>query len=277
MVSAACKPRIAKAQAGGRKGPWNDLPGGALVPHHFVPPEQIKAGRFWLSPDEARHVAVVLRHKPGDEIGLFDGEDRAFRGVLESVSPERVEGRVVAQAPAEPKPYRLRLAQALPKGDTLEWILEKGTELGVDAFAPLTTERVVGRVPADRLEARLERWKKIMTAAARQCGRAGLPAVAAPVGLDRALEAVAPGDLVLVPWESEAGKTLKDALKEWREKGSTEGRTIHVIIGPEGGLAPQEVERAKARGAVPVTLGQRILRTETAGMAVAAAILYEYS
>lgn len=247
------------------------------MPHHFVPPEQIKAGRFWLAPEEAHHVAVVLRHKAGDEIGLFDGENNAYRGVLETVSPEKVDGRVVAQAPAAAKPYRLRLVQALTKGDKLEWILEKGTELGVDAFAPLTTERTVGRVPADRLDARLERWKKIVTAAARQCGRADLPVVAAPVGLDRALEALAPGDLALVPWEAAQGTTLKDALGAWRKKGSTDGKTIHVIIGPEGGLAPAEVERAKARGAVPVTLGQRILRTETAGLAVASGILYEYS
>ncbi len=247
------------------------------MPHHFVPPEQIKAGRFWLSPDESRHVAVVLRHKSGDEIDLFDGENNAYRGVLESVGPERVEGRVAARAPGAVKPYRLRLAQALPKGDKMEWILEKGTELGVDAFAPTTTERSVGRVPADRLEARLERWKKIVTAAARQCGRADVPSVDAPVGLDRALAAAAPGDLVLVPWESAAGTTLKGALGAWRQKGPTGGATIHVIIGPEGGLSPNEVERAAARGAVPLTLGPRILRTETAGLAVAAGLLYEYS
>lgn len=247
------------------------------MPHHFVPPEQIKAGRFWLSPDESRHVAVVLRHKSGDEIDLFDGENNAYRGVLESVSPERVEGRVAARAPGAVKPYRLRLAQALPKGDKMEWILEKGTELGVDVFAPATTERSVGRVPADRLAARLDRWKKIVTAAARQCGRADVPAVEAPVGLDRALAAVAPGDLALVPWESAAGTTLKGALGAWRQKGSTEGATIHVIIGPEGGLSPNEVERASVRGAVPLTLGPRILRTETAGLAVAAGLLYEYS
>lgn len=245
------------------------------MPHFYVPPENIRGSYFWLNREESEHVARVLRKQPGEEIQLFDGADRSFRGVLETVTPSKVDGRVVAEEKQETPRYRLRLFQVLPKGDKMEWILEKGTELGIHEFVPVNSERSVGRVPAERLPARLERWEKIIRSAAQQCGRTDLPRVQTPLDWNAALARIEPDQWTFLPWESAAGTTLKAGLEAFRRERAAALPVINVIIGPEGGLSPDEVARAEARGARTVTLGPRILRTETAGLAAAAAFLYE--
>ncbi len=261
------------------------------MPHFFVPPGNIASGRFFLNPDESRHLAVVLRKKPGDQIRLFDGADRCYRALLGKVEPDRVEGTLLDEGTRGPfLPYRLRLFQGLPKGEKMEWILEKATELGAAEIVPVVTERSVGRVPPDRLSRRLERWRKIVLSAAKQCGRTDAPEVRAPVSFDEALALCGKDSLILFPWEGEEAKSLKGALKALRSGSPSPhpspmnggGRTsqeliqINLFIGPEGGFSPAEVEKARAAGAVTVTLGPLILRTETAGLMAASALLYEF-
>lgn len=248
------------------------------MPHFFVPPENVKAGRFVLAAEESRHLVRVLRKKAGDEVRLFDGVDRSFRGVLEDVSSERVSGRIVAELTPASAPYVLRLFQGVPKGNTLEWIIEKATELGVSEIVPLHTLRSVARVPAARTPAKLDRWEKIARAAAAQCGRADVPILSAPVEFNEALARFGTDELSLIAWEGEETKTLKSALSSAGQiKRTPDGRmsAINVMIGAEGGFDPGEVERARARGVIPVTLGPRVLRTETAGIFVASSLLYE--
>ena len=244
------------------------------MPHFFVSPKGIKAGRFELAPDESAHVARVLRKKPGDEIQLFDGVDRSYRGVLDVVTPDRVSGRLLSEVPSVKAPYVLRLFQGVPKGDTFEWIIEKATELGVSEIIPLHTLRSVARVPAPRAAAKLARWEKIARAAAAQCGRVDVPVLSAPLEFDEALARVTPQEAWLIPWEGEELKTLKSALSAFNKVGQMP-LPINVMIGPEGGFDLAEVDRARAKGVIPVALGPRILRTETAGIFVASALLYE--
>lgn len=238
------------------------------MPHFLVPPANVVDGRFHLEPAESRHLAVVLRKKAGDEVRLFDGVSRSFRARLDAVAPERVAGTVLAEESRPRLPYRLRLFQGLPKGDKMELILEKMTELGAAEIVPVETERCVARVPADRVAGKLARWGKIVLAAAKQCGRADLPTVSAPLSFDAALALCAPGETTLLPWEAEEKTTLREVL----ERTDAAAR-INLFIGPEGGFSPGEVEKARAKGAVPVTLGPLILRAETAGFAAAAGIL----
>lgn len=242
------------------------------MPHFFVSPKHISDGTFYLDPDESAHLARVLRKKPGDEVRLFDGVDRSFRAVLEEVRPERVAGRILAETAPLPSPYFLRLFQAIPKGDTFEWIIEKATELGVSEIVPMHTRRTVAKIPASREGAKHKRWEKVARAAAAQCGRADIPLISAPLDFDRALGRLGMGEVTLLAWEGEKTKTLKSLLPAI-EKGGR--RPANVMIGPEGGFDLSEVERARAHGVVPVTLGPRILRTETAGIFVASALLYE--
>ncbi len=244
------------------------------MPHFFISPENIKSPHFDLAAEESAHVARVLRKKAGDEVLLFDGVDHSYRGVLEVVSPERVSGKILAELPSVRVPYFLRLFQGIPKGDTLEWVIEKTTELGVSEIVPMHTERSVARVPRDRAAAKRARWEKIARAAAAQCGRADVPILSAPLEFDKVLSRVTPDETWLIPWEGETERTLKSVLTSVKKIGR---RPINVMIGPEGGFELGEVDRARLKGVVPVTLGPRILRTETAGIFVASALLYEWS
>ncbi len=244
------------------------------MPHFFVSPNNVRDGNFSLAPEESAHLARVLRKKPGEEVRLFDGVDRSYRGLLEIVTPERVSGRIVAELPPIDAPYFLRLFQGIPKGDTFEWIIEKATELGVSEIVPLQTLRSVARVPVSRAAAKQARWEKIARAAAAQCGRADVPLVSAPIAFETVLRGVAGDELWIIPWEGETDRTLKSVLSSVNKNGR---RPINVMIGPEGGFDPSEVNRARAAGVLPVTLGPRILRTETAGIFVASSLLYEWS
>jgi 16S rRNA (uracil1498-N3)-methyltransferase len=240
------------------------------MPHFFVPPENIRDTRFTLPAEESRHLATVLRKKRGEEILIFDGAGRNWRARVESVSPERVDGVILAEEPFVTVPWTLRLFQGLPKGDKFDWILEKLTELGAAEIIPLHTERSVPRLSAEKLPARVRRWEKIVLSAAKQSGQSRVPKVRAPVDFAEALQLLPPGSLTLLPWEGEENVTLKQALR-----GNNPSAVINIFIGPEGGFSPAEVRLAQGRGAVPVTFGRLIMRTETAALFAASALLYE--
>lgn len=250
------------------------------MPHFFVDPRNISDGRFVLDPDESAHVARVLRKKPGDTVRLFDGVDRSYEGVLDDATPGRVTGRILDQRSSEPTGPFVRLFQAIPKGDAFEWILEKTTELGVNEVVPFHARRNVARVARDRAAAKQSRWEKIVRAASAQCGRADVPTVSAPQEFEEILARLDPSQPTFLAWEGEETVSLKSALAA-RSSGEPradrkEGRLIvNMVVGPEGGFTPEEVSQARARGVVPVSLGPRILRTETAGLFVVGAVLYE--
>jgi 16S rRNA (uracil1498-N3)-methyltransferase len=244
------------------------------MPHFYVPPENIRGDRFVLAEEESRHVTTVLRKVPGDELRLFDGRGGSFQARIESVAEGRVAGRLMPLASAPETVPPVRLFQGLPKGPKFDWILEKAAELGVAEVVPMATDRSVARVPADRVQDRLRRWNKVLQAAAKQSGRTILPRVQAPLRFDEALTRCAGlGSLTVIPWEGEKDQTLPAVLRQ-RLAGTPPG-PINVFIGPEGGFTFEEVNRARAHGAVPVTLGSRILRTETAAVFVLSAISYE--
>jgi len=182
---------------------------------------------------------------------------------------------VVGRRDGPPEPQaRLILYQSLIKGDRFDWVLEKGTELGVARFVPLICQRgVVLRQPPER-RGREQRWRRIITEAAEQCGRSVLPEISPVTELDQALDSAS--GLRLLPWEEERALGLRKVLRQARAAEKTAGPpTVSLFVGPEGGFTRQEVERARARGVQVVSLGRRILRSETAGIAAAAAILYE--
>lgn len=241
--------------------------------------------RFWVSPQSLdtdpvslegegfKHLAKVLRLRVGDKVELFDGEGRAYLGEIQEIGRDRAWiSRVTLLAKQGESPLALCLLQGLPKGEKMEWILQKNTELGVEAFWPLLLQRCVVRLETDKKrEHKLERLEKVVQEAARQCGRQVVPRVLPPVGLKEALREIGPADRLLVPWE-EGGRPLAEVLNEMGPP--REGGRLFVLIGPEGGLTREEVQVAQGQGGQVVTLGPRILRTETAGMAVAAIAQY---
>jgi 16S rRNA (uracil1498-N3)-methyltransferase len=220
-----------------------------------------------LRGEVAHQMARVLRLRPGERVILFDGSGREWEARLTEVTPAAVRGEIEAERRNEAEPrLRLTLCQAALKGDHMDYVLQKGTEVGVAAFVPLLTERTVARGIDEH---KLTRWRRIVREAAEQSGRAVVPTVAAARSLPEAVRALADRPALLL-WEAERTTSLAEALR-LAARPLTE---LAIIVGPEGGVTAREAGDAIAAGAAPVSLGPRILRAETAGIVAASALLF---
>jgi len=245
------------------------------VHRFFVPDVNFQNQVVSIVGEEFKHLAGVLRLRPGDRVGLFDGAGREYLGVIESLEKDRAAVALQEELAADKEsPLNLFLVQGIPKGDKMELIIQKATELGVKGIVPLETGRTVVRLEGKKREERRERWQKVAVEAAKQCGRTVVPQVQLPQGLAEFLRSL-PGDRVLlIPWE-EGGQPLKSLLNG-PEFLTQLNIPIYILIGPEGGWEREEVALAEEYGAKAVTLGPRILRTETAGLAAISAIMYQW-
>jgi 16S rRNA (uracil1498-N3)-methyltransferase len=219
-----------------------------------------------LAADDARKARVVLRLRDGDRIEIADSGSQAF------VASVAIRGETVVATLAEAIPdargeaLRVDVAQAVPKGRKMDFVVEKLTELGVARIVPFVSQRCV----AGDAGTRVERWCRLARAAAQQCGRRDIPEVAEPAGFDALLSRFPEYDLILFAWELAPDVPLRDTLPAWLAGASR----VLAVVGPEGGFAHDEAERAEAAGARPVRLGRRILRTETAALALVAVLNY---
>ncbi|KJS11302.1 MAG: 16S rRNA methyltransferase [Peptococcaceae bacterium BRH_c8a] len=238
----------------------------------FVDPDDVHGDTVTVTGEEAHHISTVLRLGPGDIITLLDGKGSLYQCRIEEKSSGIVQCRVLEALPAggEP-PLRVVLLQGIAKGDRMDMVIQKGTELGASVFVPVHCRRSVVRLDAAKGAARRERWQRIAAGAAKQCRRALVPDVYEPVTWENALGLIPPGAPAFLPWEEESGRSLKQELQCRPAPAEA-----YIIIGPEGGLEPDEVDEARHRGVVPVSLGPRILRTETAGLAVISMVLYQW-
>ncbi|MHB8947381.1 MAG: RsmE family RNA methyltransferase [Bacillota bacterium] len=229
-------------------------------------------GSVSFGPDQLRQMTRVLRLRPDETVIAVvpGGPGEAGREFI-----ARPDGTVVAERLGQaPAPVPVTLFQGLPKGDRFELILQKATELGAAAVVPVLTERVVARPRPEQVPGKLTRWRAVAREAAEQCGRSDLPDVVAPVDWPAACAAASLADLALVPWENETAAGLKEIVRSDVSRTAARLR-VAVLIGPEGGLSPREVEAARRSGVRPVGLGPRILRTETAAVAALTMVLYE--
>ncbi|MGI6380061.1 MAG: 16S rRNA (uracil(1498)-N(3))-methyltransferase [Anaerolineae bacterium] len=240
-----------------------------MAPRFFVPPDWLSAERARLEGEAAHRVARVLRLRPGDEVELCDGSGQIFRVELIEVAPERAVGRVLAvERPAAESAVYLTLYQSVIREKRMAWLMEKGTEVGVDRFVPLTTERTVRAKEGQVNATRLSRWERIVREAAEQSRRTRVPLVSHAMTLEEACEECE-GIGLFCAAQIEA-PPLQLAVRElWRAKAQDVG----LFIGPEGGWSPAEIERAIAAELRPVSLGRRVLRAETAGVVATALAL----
>jgi 16S rRNA (uracil1498-N3)-methyltransferase len=234
-----------------------------------ISPERITGDRVAFDADETRHLVRVLRLGPGDVVTAADGRGGAWRVRLLTLGDTATGTIVGAASMAAESPLAISLVQGVAKGDRMETIVRAATELGVARVLPALTERTVVQLDAARWRERARRWQRVAREATKQCGRAVVPTVETPRPLAEWIAAEAPADLRLCFWEAE-GTPLRDVLAP----GDGPARRVTVIVGPEGGLSPEEVELARDAGYVAVTLGGRILRTETAGPAIVAILQY---
>ncbi|MEK7287597.1 MAG: RsmE family RNA methyltransferase [Elusimicrobiota bacterium] len=236
-----------------------------------------KDGSFVVEGDEAFHIVRVLRKKPGDILRLFDGRGEILWGKITVAETGRIWGRLLESPPKNWSgerhyPFELHLYQALPKGQKWDWVLEKGCEIGFDLFVPLITSRVIAKLDPAQLALKQERWKRVLSAAVKQCGRAKAPELAPLMNFDQAVKALTrrQGVLTLFAWESELAPNAAKALGHLPSPPSS----VAIFIGPEGGWSQEEVRLAQEAGFQMLSLGPYVLRTETAplvaaGMAIA--------
>ncbi|HEY8418804.1 MAG TPA: 16S rRNA (uracil(1498)-N(3))-methyltransferase [Limnochordales bacterium] len=227
-----------------------------------------------LGETDAQHVARVLRLRPGDRITLCDGRGFDYEAELAHVGGGQVTARVLSCAPSRGEPpLHLSLVQGIPKGDKMDLVVQKAVEVGVSRIVPVFTARTVVEWDAAKAQDRRRRWQRIAYEAAKQSHRGKVPVVAPVTTLERFLDDYDAGSdwgHLIVPWEEARDVGLRRVLRALAPGPAT------VVIGPEGGLEPAEVALAEARGGHTVTLGPRLLRTETAGAVAASIILYEW-
>jgi 16S rRNA (uracil1498-N3)-methyltransferase len=241
----------------------------------FLSPDNFAGARVALSSEVAHYLGAVLRLRAGEEFLALDGSGAAHRVRLVGESP-RLSGEIVETFPASDQPsVSLTLYQGLPKGKRLPLILQKATELGVAQIVPMLTARSQVRLAEQDTEHKLSRWTKIVTEAAEQCLRPQVPEVSPALDFAQALahwqQSGAAGLLLDEALAGEPGRGMRQALDELGKPAA-----MALFIGPEGGLAPQESEAARAAGLLPVSLGARILRTETAAIVACALVMHEY-
>jgi len=235
------------------------------MPHYYVKPENIFKKHFVVKGDEAYHLIRVLRVRVGQELNLFDGTSKLYTGKVEEVKKDEVIGSILeAKAGFLPK-IPVTLYQAIPKGERFDWLVEKGVELGLKKIVPLYTERSVTK---DISDSKIARWQRVALAASEQSGRPDIMEVASPMDFFEAIKSVPEKALAIIPWESEVTETVSSAAKKVGNLSEA-----HIFIGPEGGFTGREINSSVAKGVIAVTLGERILRAETAGLLAAILVL----
>ena len=246
--------------------------------HFFAEPQQILEDRIMIEGPDVRHIRNVLRMKPGEELLLSDGTGGDYTCCIEEFTEQTVVCRILRfEALDTEPPIQVYLFQGLPKADKLEHIIQKSVELGVYRIIPTMCARSVVRYDEKKQKSKQERWQKIAESAAKQSRRGLIPKVESLVSFSRALQMAAELDLVLIPYEN-----FKD-MAQTREvlHKILPGMRIGIFVGPEGGFEPDEVQRACAEpssngaGAEKISLGSRILRTETAPLMLLSVLMFQ--
>ncbi|MDD4169730.1 MAG: 16S rRNA (uracil(1498)-N(3))-methyltransferase [Desulfotomaculaceae bacterium] len=241
-------------------------------PHFFISADQIEDNRVSLNGPDVIHITKVLRLRPGENLICMDGRGKSYLVEIEKFFMGEVICTVQKEIPAPAaSPLRVTLVQGIPKGDKMDLIIQKGTELGVNLVIPLLCERTVVKLDEAKTLMRLKRWQRIALEAAKQCRRIDVPEICRPKGWEQVWTTLSPGAATLILWEEEVEYSFKEFFRQHPEL-----KAINIFIGPEGGFTREEVERTRFHGVRPVTLGPRILRTETAGLAVLALVQYQW-
>ena len=240
----------------------------------FVEPYQIEEEehRIHINGTDVNHIKNVLRMKCGEDVWISDGGNKEYHCQIEELGEDEVLLHILyAQEPEYELPNKIYLFQGLPKSDKMELIIQKAVELGVYEIIPMATARAVVKLDQKKAAAKVKRWQAISESAAKQSKRLLIPEVKEPVKFSEALKLASDLDVRLIPYELAEGmdgtRRIIQSVKP--------GQSVAVFIGPEGGFEEAEVELAKEAGFQAITLGRRILRTETAGMTVLSILMYQ--
>ena len=241
------------------------------MPRFFVEKENISENDITIVGEDVKHIKNVLRMKAGDEVTLCDGLGNDFSCVLNVFEKDFIEAKIIDKKKSEAESnLRITLYQGVAKGDKMDFIIQKNVEMGISRIVPVLTERTVVRFNDNKdREAKRQRWQRIATEASKQSGRGAITQVDMPMTFEQALKDSQGSEYVIVPYEKERDSSLKSTLL------GKKFESVAVFIGPEGGFSEDEIEKAISSKATPVTLGKRILRTETCGLVMVSILMYE--
>lgn len=239
--------------------------------HFFVAPEAVHGNFITITGSDVNHMKNVLRMKPGEELLISDGTGRDYLCRICHVKEDCMEAEILdGTYQGTELPAKLYLFQGLPKADKMEWIIQKAVELGVYEIIPVITKRTVVRLDAKKEEAKGKRWNAISESAAKQSRRSIVPKVKSPMSFPEAVKYAEELDFRFIPYEN-----YKDMEETRKILSQIEGKqSIGIFIGPEGGFEEAEVDLAVSGGCERISLGKRILRTETAGLAILSVLMF---
>jgi len=238
----------------------------------FVPKEAVRGKSILITGKEAHHILDVMRLGSLDKIVAFDGSGKEYVGFIKDTKPGIVSVEIVeTRTPSGPQGSKITLIQALPKKEKMDYIVEKSTELGVHSIIPVTTERTIPKWNASKSAAHVERWAKIVKEASKQCGRVDIPTVKGIMTFPESVKGAADYDLRLLAALTDETIRLKEALSGFK------GGKVVIAIGPEGDFTSREVNKAREAGFKLISLGLRVLKSDTAGLAALAILNYELS
>lgn len=239
--------------------------------HFFVTPSQVDDGLIYIEGSDVNHMKNVLRMRLGEEVAVSDGNNRQYICQVQDYEEERAVLKIIEEKPVDTElPSHIYLFQGLPKQEKMELIVQKCVELGIYKVVPVAMKRCVVKLDTKKAAKKVERWNGIAESAAKQAGRGFVPEVMPLQSYPEALETAKKLDVILVPYElAEGMEETKKILSSIRP-----GQSVGIFIGPEGGFEREEVERALEAGGQVVTLGKRILRTETAGLALLSVLMF---
>jgi 16S rRNA (uracil1498-N3)-methyltransferase len=238
----------------------------------FVPKSNIDGNNAIIDGEDVKHIYRVLRLQVGDKVSVNNSEGIEYIGQITSIDKKEVNINLLEENPINNEsPVEVYLFQGLPKSTKMDLIVQKNTELGVKAITPIITKRVVVKTELKEFK-KVDRWNKIALEASKQSKRSLVPQINVPIDFEQLLEELKKMDLVIVPYENQEGYGIKKLIRNIEKKNINK---IGIIIGPEGGFEESEILKLEEIGAQIVTLGPRILRTETAGFVCLSLIMYE--
>jgi 16S rRNA (uracil1498-N3)-methyltransferase len=241
------------------------------MPRFYVPHPKIEKGKLKVEGQSVRHIRNVLRLKKGDEMTVFDGSGKEYEGTIVGESSSSVIMAIQEVLPSKTEsPLEVTLAQSLLKGEKMDYLIQKATELGVREVVPFFSSRSIPLLEGSKRSARLRRWVKIAIEASKQCGRGVVPVIQPIQEYSGLLLSASQDSLCLILWERE-GARLGEVLTRVKEKTK-----VFFMVGPEGGFSEEEVENAKKAGFLPISLGERILRSETVSLSLLSILQYEW-
>lgn len=249
--------------------------------HFFVEPGQVYEDHVEIRGGDVNHIRNVLRMKPGEALTVSDGFGNEYACRLDACTEGLVRAEILEKKRVESElPSRLVLFQGLPKGDKMELIVQKAVELGVSAVVPVASRRCVVKLDGKKADHKRKRWQAVAESAAKQSGRALIPEICPVTDFAGAVRQASGLDVCLIPYEC-AQELLDGGTDTAMEKsrkvlaGIQRGQSVGILIGPEGGFEKEEVASAMEAGAAPLTLGRRILRTETAGLCILSVLMFQ--